>query len=82
MGHDISNITVTGHKKIQVALQNCGSFTKCITKIDGMAIDDAKDLESVMRMYNTSNYSDTTSSLWFYSKDKPTKFINDIAKKI
>ena len=80
MGHDISNITVMGHKKIQAALQNCGSFTKCITKINGMAIDDAKDLELVMRMYNSSNYSDTTSFLWFYSKDKPTKFNNYIGK--
>ena len=46
-----------------------------------MVIDDAKDLELVMRMYNSSNYSDTTSSLWFYSKDKPIKF-NILQKKL
>ena len=34
-------------------------------------------------MYNlieySSNYSETTGSLWFYSKDEPTNFSVDIA---
>ena len=36
----------------------------------------------VMLMYNlieySSNYSDTTGSLWFHSKDKATSFTADI----
>ena len=43
-------------------------------------IDDAEDLDLVMSIYNlieySSNYSDTTVSLSFYSKDKGTN-LND-----
>ena len=42
------------------------------TKTDGATVDDAEDL--VMSMYSlleyNSNYSDTTGSLGFYSKDE------------
>ena len=46
-------------------------------KNDETTTDDAEDLGLVMLMYNmieySSNYSDTTVSLWFYSKDKAMK---------
>ena len=46
---------------------------KCITKNDGETADDVEDLDLVMVMYNlleySSNYSDTTVSLWFYLKN-------------
>ena len=52
-------------------------------KIDGTAIDDAEDLGLVMPMYNvleySSNYSETTESLWFYSKDEASNFNADIS---
>ena len=64
-----------------VALKNCVPFTKCITQIDGTTIDDAEDLHLVMAMKNlieySSNYSETTECLWFYSKDEATNFNND-----
>ena len=48
----------------------------CITKIDEKIIDDAEDLDLVMRMYNlieySSRYSETTGSLWSYSKHEAT----------
>ena len=57
--------------------------TKCIIKIDGTTIDEAEDLDLVMPKYNlleySSNYSDTTSSLPFYSKDEVNNFGNVIA---
>ena len=60
------------------------TFTKCITKIDGTAIDDAEDLDLVMSVYNiieySSKWSETTGSLWFYSKDEATTFNVDIAR--
>ena len=34
------------------AFKNCVPFIMCITKIDGTTIDDAKDLNLVMPMYN------------------------------
>ena len=67
----------------RVAFKNCAPFIKCITKIDEAAIDDAEDVNLVMLMYNlfkySSNYSDTTGSLWFYSKDEATNFNANIA---
>ena len=57
----------------QVSFKNRAIFTKCITKVHGTTIDDAEDLHLVMSTYNlteySSNYSATTGSFWFYSKD-------------
>ena len=77
------DITIIGRNRVtQVALKNCASFTKCITKIDGTTIDDTEDLDLAMAIYNftehSSNYSDTVVSLWIYSKDKATNFNADI----
>ena len=80
------DITVTAAGATQVAFKKCTLFTKCITKIDGTTINDAEDLGLVMQMYNlieySSNYSETTGSLWFYSKGEATKFNNDIATDV
>ena len=63
------DIIVTVAPATQVAFKNCAPFTKCITiiKVDGTTIDDAEDLDLVMRMYNlieySSNYYETTESL-------------------
>ena len=65
------NITVRGAPETQAAFKNCAPFTKCITKIDETAIDDAKNLNLVMLMHNlieySSNYSEKTGSSSFYS---------------
>ena len=77
------NITVVAAPASQVAFKNCAPFAKCITEIDETTIDDVEDLDLVMPMYNlieySSNYSETTGSLWFYSKDETTNFNNNIA---
>ena len=66
------DITVTAASATQVAFKNCAPFIKCNTKIDGTTIHDAKYLDLVKPMYNlieySSNYSETTRSLWFYQK--------------
>ena len=46
---------------MQVSFKNCAPFTKCITKIDGTTIDDAEDLDSVMPMYNFTEYNSDCS---------------------
>ena len=65
------NVTIIEHQTTKVAFKNCAPFTKCTTKIDGTATDDVKDLDLVMPVYNliewSSNDSETTRSLWFYS---------------
>ena len=77
------DITVVAFPATQVAFKNCAPLTKCVTKIDGTTVDDPKDLDLVMSMYNlieySSNYSETTGTLWFYSKDGATGFNRDIA---
>ena len=73
------DIIVVAAPATQVAFKNCTPFTKFITKkTDETTIDDAENLDLVMPMYNlieySSNYSETTRSLWFYSKDETTIF--------
>ena len=54
-----------------------------MTKIDETTIDGAEDSDSVMSMYNlieySSDYSVTTRTLLFYSKDEATNFNANIA---
>ena len=54
-----------------------------VSVTDGTTIDDSEDIDFVMPLYNlleySSNYSNTTGSLWFYSKDEVINFDADIA---
>ena len=76
------DVTVTAVPEAQVAITNCASFTKCITKIDGTTMDDAENLDLVMTIYKvieySSNYSETTGNLWFYFKNEAANFNADI----
>ena len=53
-----------------VTFKNCAPFTKFISKINNADIDNAHDIDIVMRMYNlieySDNYSKTSGSLWQY----------------
>ena len=57
----------------KVILKNCAPFTNCISEINNMQIDNAKDIDIVMPMYNlieySNNYAKTTGSLWQYCKN-------------
>ena len=61
--------------------KNCAPFTNCISEINNMQIDNAKDIDIVMPMYNLIEYSDnyakTAGSLWQYCKDIPALNAND-----
>ena len=65
----------------KVIFKNCAPFTNCISEIDNMQIDKAKDIDIVIPMYNLIEYSDnyakTTGSLWQYCKDMPSRNNND-----
>ena len=58
-----------------VAFTNCAPFTNCISEINNTQVDNAKDIDIVMPMYNLIEYSDnyakTSGSLWQYFRDKP-----------
>ena len=57
-----------------VAFKNDAPFINCASKISGVKIDDAEDLDVVMLMYNlleySKNYKKTTGSLWNYYRDE------------
>ena len=59
----------------KVIFKNCAPFTKCISKINNVKIDNAQYIDIVMPMYNlieySDNYSKTSGSLWQYCKDIP-----------
>ena len=59
-----------------VAFKNNAPFINCISKINGIKIDNAEDLDVVMPMYNlleySKNYRKTTGSLWNYYRDQPS----------
>ena len=65
----------------KVIFKNCAPFTNCISEINNTQIDNAKDIDIVMHMYNLIEYSDnyvkTTGSLWQYCKDIPARNAND-----
>ena len=89
-----ANVTATntandngfGEKKL--VFKNNAPFINCISKINGVKIDNAEDLDVVMPMYNlleySKNYKKTTGSLWNYYRDEPSSTIgaNNITHSI
>ena len=64
-----------------LAFKNCAPFTNCISEINNTQIDNAKDTDIVMAMYNLIEYSDnyakTSGSLWQYFRDEPDDDLED-----
>ena len=58
-----------------VVFKNCAPFTTCISEINNTQVDNAKDIDTVMPMYNLIEYSDnyakTSGSLLQYYRDEP-----------
>ena len=59
----------------KVIFKNYAPFTNCINEINNAQVDNAKDIDTVMPMYNlieySDNYSKTSGSLWQYCKNIP-----------
>ena len=64
-----------------VAFKNCAPFTNCISEIINTHIDNAKDIDIIMPMYNlieySDNYSKTSGSLLQYYRDEPNDNLAD-----
>ena len=64
-----------------VEFKNCAPFTNCISEVNNAQIDNAKDTDIVMLMYNLIEYSDdyakTSGSLWQYDRDEPNDNLAD-----
>ena len=75
-----AGVAVNNNNK-KVIFKNCAPFTNCISEINNTQIDNAKDIDIVMPMYNLIEYSDnyakTTGSLWQYCKDIPALNANN-----
>ena len=54
----------------KVIFKNCALFTNCISEINNKQVDNSKDIDIVMPMYNlieySDNYSKISESLWQY----------------
>ena len=64
-----------------VAFKNCASFTNCISEINNIQVDNVKDIDKVMPMYDlieySNNYAKTSGSLWQYYRDEPNDNLAD-----
>ena len=64
-----------------VVFKNCAPFNNCISEINNTQVDNAKDIDIVIPMYNllqySDNYSKTCGSLWQYCKDIPAVYYNN-----
>ena len=53
-----------------VAFKNCAPFTSCISEINNTQIDNCKDIDIVIPLYNLLEYSDnyakTSGTSWQY----------------
>ena len=65
----------------KVIFKNCAPFTNYISETNNTQVDNAKDIDIVMPMYNLIEYSDnyakTSGSLWQYCKDIPARNNNN-----
>ena len=81
-------ITVTdpdnAKRNKSVAFKNNAQFISCISKINGVQVDNADDLDVVMPMYNfleyNKNYRKTTGRLWNYYGDEPSNSFSSNSK--
>ena len=64
-----------------VVFKNCAPFTNCISEINNTQIDNYKDIDTVMPLYNLLEYSDnyakTSGSLWQYYRNEPNDNLAD-----
>ena len=74
--------------KKKLVSKNNAPFTNYISKINGVKVDNAEDLDVVIPMYNLIEYSKnckkTTGSLWNHYRDEPNSGTdaNDITHSI
>ena len=76
-----AQVAAANNTNKKVIFKNCAPFTNCISEINNTQIDNAKDIDIVMPMYNLIEYSDnyakTTGSLWQYCKGILARNAND-----
>ena len=73
--------SINNIKNRPLAFKNNAPFISCISKINGILIENAEDIDFVIPMYNLleyiKNYSNTSGSLWNYYRDELTDETNN-----
>ena len=63
-------------------IKNCAPFINCKSETNNTEIDDAKDIDIVISMFNlieySNNYSKTSGSLWQYYRDEPNDNLTNL----
>ena len=74
-------LVLTKEIETKVVLKNNAPFISFISKINGVLVENADDLDVVMPMYDllkySRNYSQASGSLWNYYRDELTDETND-----
>ena len=74
---DFSDPYIIAKGTITIVRPNTAPLINCISKTNGIKIDNAEDLDVVIPMYNlleySKNYKKATGSLWNYYRDEPSK---------
>ena len=77
-----ANSAVKNNTGKKVTFKNCAPFTNCISEINNTQVNNAKDIDIVMPMYNLVEYSDnyvkTSGSLWQSCLDIPAVDNNNL----
>ena len=63
------------NSSIEVIFKKCAPFTDCISETSNAQLDNAKNIDLVMPMYNLIEYSnnlETFGSLWQYYRNEPS----------
>ena len=70
----IRTITIEIKEKKAIS-KNCAPFSDCISEINNTQIDNAKDINVAMLMYNliecSNSYSKISGIVWHYYRDEP-----------
>ena len=70
-----------GETNRQVIFKDNAAFIYCISKINGVLVENAENLNIALPMYNlleySKSYSKTSASLWNYYRDELTDDTND-----
>ena len=75
--HVTGTITATGgDANTKVAFKNCAPLTEYTTHTNDEQVDNARNCDIAMPMYNlieySENYSETSGSLWQFKRDEQT----------
>ena len=79
----IGNIENKDNDDGSVCFKNCAPFTKCITHINDEHLETTENLDIIMPMYNSleysDNYSDSSGSLYQFKRDEPSPNNGDVS---